>query len=105
MEAYMFGKTDFEPWVGDQYGNRELRLLVIGESRYDEEFTDKQIIHGQVIGNRHKTFTNFVQAATGHAIGSRITTNRASGTECCSTTTTQRFSPAARGYRCRGTSA
>lgn len=61
----MFGITYFEPWIGDQYGNDELRLLVIGESRYDEEFTDKQIIQWLVDGNRHKTFTNFVQAALG----------------------------------------
>ena len=39
--------------------------MVIGESRYDEEFTDKQIIQELVNGNRHKTFTNFVQAAIG----------------------------------------
>jgi hypothetical protein len=61
----MFGNAYFEPWIGDQYRNGEPRLLVIGESRYHEEFTDKQIIQERVEGNRHRTFTNFVQAALG----------------------------------------
>ena len=61
----MFGNAHFEPWVGSQYTASEIRLLVIGESRYDEEFTDRQIIQERIDGNRHRTFTNFVQAATG----------------------------------------
>ncbi len=62
----MFGKTYFEPWVGALYGKNELKLLVLGDSRYDEEFTDKQIIQGLVNGSyRHQTFTKFVQAAIG----------------------------------------
>jgi len=61
----MFGQTHFEPWQGDQYGKSSPRLLVIGESRFDEEYTDKTIIQDLMNGYQHRTFTNFVQAATG----------------------------------------
>ena len=61
----MFGQAYFEPWHGPQYGKSKPRLLVIGESRYDEAFTDKQIIQERVNGQRHRTYTNFVQAAIG----------------------------------------
>jgi hypothetical protein len=61
----MFGQAYFEPWHGPQYGKSKPRLLVIGESQYDEAFTDKQIIQERVNGQRHRTYTNFVQAAIG----------------------------------------
>jgi hypothetical protein len=60
----MFGSKYFVPWVGSRYGKDALRLLVLGESRYDEEYTDKQIVRDH-LSEGGKTFTNFVQAATG----------------------------------------
>jgi hypothetical protein len=65
----MFGLDNFVPWVGQNYEQSSPRLLVLGESRYDKEFTDRAIIHA-LIGNKleghnRRTFTNFVQAAIG----------------------------------------
>ncbi|HLA28625.1 MAG TPA: hypothetical protein VJZ49_12090 [Syntrophales bacterium] len=59
----MFGVTKFEPWKGPAYGNGTTNLLVLGESRFDEDFTDRKIIEYLIGGNKHRTFTNFVQAA------------------------------------------
>jgi hypothetical protein len=56
----MFGVKKFEPWVGSDYGTSKAKLLVIGESRYDEDITDKQIIEEQIGGSTH---TNFIQSA------------------------------------------
>lgn len=62
----MFGKRYFEPWVGGLYCRpRSQKLLVIGESRYDEKFTDREIIQDVVNSGRRRTFTNFAQAAIG----------------------------------------
>lgn len=61
----MFGHAFFEPWQGDRYGESEPKLLVLGESRYDEEFTDREIIEERVKGHRERTYTNFVQAISG----------------------------------------
>src|SRR5579871_1157059 len=64
----MLEQAYFDPWVGNEYdsaANKSPRLLVIGESRYDAEFTDRQIIQDRMGGKRSRTFTNFVQAATG----------------------------------------
>jgi hypothetical protein len=66
----MFGNKHFEPWVGSHYSHSEPRfseprLLVIGESRFSDDHTDRDIIKWHVDGNRHATFTKFVQAATG----------------------------------------
>jgi hypothetical protein len=56
-------------WVGDQYKKNYPRLLIIGESRYDEKFTDWDIIEGvldsSLKGENRRTFTNFVQVAVG----------------------------------------
>ena len=39
--------------------------MIVGESRYDEEFTDRKIIQERLNGNRSRTITNFVQAILG----------------------------------------
>lgn len=59
----MFGKKIFEPWIGRSYGRHEMNLLVLGESRYDEDYTDRSIIESLNRGDRSHTYTNFLQAA------------------------------------------
>jgi hypothetical protein len=61
----MFDDRNCEPWIGAYYGNNETRVLVIGESRYSDDHTDRDIIQWLLDGHRHRTFTGFVQAATG----------------------------------------
>jgi hypothetical protein len=59
----MFGVKTFDPWIGKSYAMSYPKLLVLGESRYDEEYTDREIIEGLIQGDFLKqTFTNFVQA-------------------------------------------
>ena len=60
-QTAMFRVRFFEPWIGKSYP----RLLVLGESRYDEEYTDKKIIESLIRGDRIRTYTNFVQAVVG----------------------------------------
>jgi hypothetical protein len=55
----------FEPWIGGRYTYSRLKVLVLGESRYDQEYTDNQIIQDRIDGSRDRTFTKFVQAAVG----------------------------------------
>lgn len=57
----------FRPWIGPHYGKMSPKILVVGESRHDEAYTDHDIIANLISGNKisHKTFTNFLQAATG----------------------------------------
>jgi hypothetical protein len=38
----MFGIPKCDPWIGPEYKHVTLKLLVLGESRYDEDFTDSQ---------------------------------------------------------------
>jgi hypothetical protein len=61
----MFAIPNFEPWVGPNYSNARRKILVVGESRDDEEYTDKTIIEDVCSGQGGKTFTNFMQAVTG----------------------------------------
>lgn len=62
----MLGIETFDPWIGPNYCHSTPKLLVLGESRFDEEeWTDKKIIEDKIEGSPHKTFTNFVQAALG----------------------------------------
>lgn len=58
----MFGMINFKPWVGSQYGRRFPKIMVIGESRYDKEYTDHQIVDEGVGGRAH---TKFLQAILG----------------------------------------
>jgi hypothetical protein len=63
----MFGVDLYQPWtgVGDAYEQSRPRLLVLGETRFDARFTDREIIMGQLGGVPHLTFTNFNQAVLG----------------------------------------
>jgi hypothetical protein len=61
----MFGMVNVEPWIGPDYDKSDLKLLVLGESRYDEDYTDQTIIQTKIDGQRKQTFTDFVQAALG----------------------------------------
>jgi len=58
----MFGDKYFKPWVGKYYPSSFPKVMVIGESRYDQEYTDYDIINEGVGGRSH---TNFLQAAMG----------------------------------------
>jgi hypothetical protein len=57
-------------WIGPEYGFVTPRVLVLGESRYDEDFNDREMIEFRVAGNfnrgRRRTFTNFERAVLGH---------------------------------------
>lgn len=65
----MFGIPTFDPWIGPEYKKVPLKLLVLGESRYDEEFTDRRVIQTQISrgfpGGQRRTFTNFERAVLG----------------------------------------
>jgi hypothetical protein len=61
----MFGVESFRRWVGDLYESSHPKLLILGESRWDEEFTDTKIVEFQIDGGRIRTHTNFVQAVLG----------------------------------------
>jgi hypothetical protein len=58
-EKVMFGIEHFKPWIGKKYGNSCPGVMVIGESRYDEEYTDHRIVTSGAGGRTH---TNFIQA-------------------------------------------
>jgi|GEM_PF-5396449 len=59
----------FEPWIGSNYSENRVKPLVIGESRYDEEYTDRRIITariaGEFRGGQRRTYTNFERAVLG----------------------------------------
>jgi hypothetical protein len=57
----------FEPWtgIGDRYAAGAVKLLVVGDYRFDELFSDRQIILGKQRGQWHPTFTNFHQSVLG----------------------------------------
>lgn len=59
----MFGIKTFDPWIGKLYGKSHPKVLILGESRYHEDYTDKMIIKNLIGGELNRTFTNFVQAA------------------------------------------
>lgn len=63
MKVVEFEGKDLAVWVGPEYEHAQLKLLVLGESRYDEDFTDCKIIEwriaGKFEGGRSRTFTNF----------------------------------------------
>ncbi len=61
----MSAGLNLQPWVGKKYDEAHPKILVVGESRYDEDYTDKKIIEEMCAGRGHKTFTNFTQAVTG----------------------------------------
>jgi hypothetical protein len=65
--AAMFGVDKFQPWTGldGKYDASNQRVMVIGDTRFDENFTDREIILGKIGGARHLTFTNFQQAVLG----------------------------------------
>lgn len=58
-----------DPWIGANYAKANLKLLVMGESRYDEDFSDRQAIemrlNGTFPGRQRRTFTNFERAVLG----------------------------------------
>jgi hypothetical protein len=57
------------PWIGRNYGRNRAKILVLGESRYDEEFTDRQIIKARIArkltGGQQRTYTKFERAVLG----------------------------------------
>jgi hypothetical protein len=63
-DIYVDGK-DFSGWIGPEFESaaQKQKLLVLGESRYDEEFTDREIIKariaGELSGLQRRTFVNF----------------------------------------------
>ena len=65
----MFGMTKFRPWVGREYEQTRSKLLVLGESRYDNPFTDYQIIKSRLSGGfdggQLRTFVKFERAILG----------------------------------------
>jgi hypothetical protein len=75
----MFGIPKCDPWIGPEYKHATLKLLVLGESRYDEDFTDHKIIKCQIdddfTGGQRRTFTNFELAilARGYSETDRTT--------------------------------
>ena len=58
----MFGIKMFDPWIGKSYPQSHSKILILGESRYDEVYTDRKIIKEMIGGGRNRTYTNFVQA-------------------------------------------
>jgi hypothetical protein len=57
---------NIDAWVGKGYSTKlRRRVLVIGESRYDEYYDNKCIIAGVPARGGGGTFTNFMQAALG----------------------------------------
>lgn len=56
----MFGVKTFKPWTGKPRINP--KVMVLGYSRYDEDYTDYDIIKGIINGDRGSTHTNFIQA-------------------------------------------
>lgn len=61
MKLLNVAGVTLDPWVGSEYCKQKVRLLILGESRYDKEFTDRRIIREQ--GHCKPTFTKFVKAA------------------------------------------
>ena len=68
-KAIEFEGKDLAVWVGPEYERSQLKLLVLGESRYDEDFTDRKIIEwriaGKFEGGQSRTFTNFERSILG----------------------------------------
>lgn len=64
-----FDGHDLAVWIGPDYESATPQILVLGESRYDEEFTDRRIIEYRVAGQfragQRRTFTNFERAVLG----------------------------------------
>lgn len=58
-------EPELQLWKGPDYEKSPLKVLVLGESRYDEDYSDKRIIQEIINGNRNGTFTKFVQAVLG----------------------------------------
>jgi len=58
-----------DPWIGSSYTTKRLKVLVIGESRYDEEPTDREIIKARIArkltGGQRRTYTKFERAVLG----------------------------------------
>ena len=58
-----------DPWIGPDYAHANVKLLVMGESRYDEDFSDRQVIELRINqkfpGRQRRTFTNFERAVLG----------------------------------------
>lgn len=65
---YVDGK-ELAAWVGPDFESAVPRLLVLGESRYDEDFTDHKIIEwriaGKFEGGQRRTYTNFERSVLG----------------------------------------
>jgi len=58
-----------DPWIGGRYKANPLKVLVLGETRYDQEFTDRQIIKARIAGKltagQRRTYTKFERAVRG----------------------------------------
>lgn len=69
MKTIGFEGKYLAAWIGPEYESAPLKLLVLGESRYDEDFTDRKIIEwriaGKFVGGQSRTFTNFERALLG----------------------------------------
>ena len=57
--------TRLGPWVGRLYFKQFRMVMIIGESRYDNEYDDFCIIEGVLKGVGGSTFTKFMQAILG----------------------------------------
>jgi hypothetical protein len=70
MRKIVLDGEDLAVWIGPVYKSSIPKVLVLGESRYDDEFTDRMIIEyriaGQFRGGQRRTFTNFERAVLGH---------------------------------------
>jgi hypothetical protein len=61
MKTIAIEGRDLAVWVGPGYEFATPRVLILGESRYDDEFTDRMIIEYRVAGRYRagrRTFTN-----------------------------------------------
>jgi hypothetical protein len=69
MKTIEHDGKDLAVWVGSEFESAVPKLLVLGESRYDEEFTDRKIIEWRIArkfeGGQRRTFTNFERAVLG----------------------------------------
>jgi hypothetical protein len=56
-----------DPWTGPQYrkDNPTPSILVVGNSRYDSDYSDHQIIGGVLRGTPSSTFTKFTKTMLG----------------------------------------
>lgn len=69
MRGIYVDGEELSAWIGPDFDVAYPKLLVLGESRYDEDFTDREIIEwriaGKFEGGQRRTYTNFERAVLG----------------------------------------